>query len=284
MLTVDGLRYTYPGANAPALHELSFSVATGEIFGFLGPSGAGKSTTQRILIGLLRDFEGSVEVMGKGLKQWGSEYYENVGVSFELPNHYQKLTALENLRLFAGLYKRHTQDPMSLLEQVGLKEDANTRVAAFSKGMQMRLNFVRALLHAPPLLFLDEPTSGLDPGNARTVKDMILERKSAGTTIFLTTHDMTVASELCDRVAFINDGRLACVESPRALRMQFGRRMLRVEYGENGSRSIEEFPLQNLGTNPEFLRLLQNEPIQTMHTEEATLEEIFLTVTGRQLQ
>ncbi|MDQ4106798.1 MAG: ABC transporter ATP-binding protein, partial [Actinomycetota bacterium] len=167
MLKVKDLTFTYPGGGKPAVEGINFNVRPGEIFGFLGPSGAGKSTTQKILIGLLRGYRGHIEVMGRELGTWGPEYYERIGVSFELPNHYQKLTALENLDFFRSLYSGRTRDPMELLEMVGLADDAGTRVSQFSKGMQMRLTFVRALLHGPELIFLDEPTAGLDPTNAR---------------------------------------------------------------------------------------------------------------------
>lgn len=126
MIDVKDLAYRYPGAASAAVKGISFSVAPGEIFGFLGPSGAGKSTTQKVLIRLLKDFTGEVQVLGKDLRLWRNDYYERIGVSFELPNHYQKLTALENLRLFRALYHRETEEPMALLEMVGLQDDADS--------------------------------------------------------------------------------------------------------------------------------------------------------------
>jgi fluoroquinolone transport system ATP-binding protein len=283
LVTVRNLIFTYPGAAAPAVKGIDFCIHEGEIFGFLGPSGAGKSTTQKILIGLLKDFSGEVKVFGRDLKSWGSDYYERVGVSFELPNHYQKLTGLENLRLFRALYARETQEPMELLELVGLANDADTRVAAYSKGMQMRLNFARSLLHRPDLIFLDEPTAGLDPVNSRNVKNIILNMKRAGHTIFLTTHDMYVADELCDRVAFIVDGQLRLIDSPRRLKLQHARPMVRVEYRLNGGTERQEFPLDDVGHNQEFLELLRSQELETIHTQEATLEDIFIQATGRTL-
>jgi fluoroquinolone transport system ATP-binding protein len=267
----------------PAVRNISFDVADGEIFGFLGPSGAGKSTTQKILIRLLKEFDGDVTVLGRDLRAWGSDYFERVGVSFELPNHYQKLTALENLRLFAALYHGETEDPLALLSLVGLAEDANTRVGKFSKGMQMRLNFVRALLHRPKLLFLDEPTSGLDPVNAANIKAIIHARRQQGATIFLTTHDMHVAEELCDRVALIVDGEIKLIDSPRALKLRHGQRTVQVEFGVNGHTEQKAFPLDTLGSNDDFLSVIRRHPVETMHTQEATLEQIFIEVTGRSL-
>ena len=179
-------------------------------FGFLGHSGAGKSTTQRILIRLLREYQGQVTVLGRDLADWHSDYYELIGVSPELPNHFLKLTALENLRYFSALYSRATQPPAALLAMVGLDDDGPMRVSQYSKGMKQRLSVARALLHNPELLFLDEPTAGLDPLNARRIMDLIKEQQRAGKTIFLTTHNMTAAEELCDRVAFIAGGPGLC--------------------------------------------------------------------------
>jgi len=284
MIAVRELHYRYSGSADPAVRNISFEIEKGQIFGFLGPSGAGKSTTQRILMGLLRDYQGKVEVLGKEAKGWGSEYYERIGVCFEFPNHYLKLTALENLQLFGSLYKSTDVDYVGLLESVGLVEDANKRVGAFSKGMQIRLNFARSILHSPEVLFLDEPTAGLDPGNARRVKDLVLGLREKGTTIFLTTHDMSVADELCDRVAFLVDGSIVREDAPRALKLDFGRKVVRLEHRADGSRQQAEFPLDGLGDNADFLALLHTGEIETIHTEEATLEDIFLRVTGRSLQ
>jgi fluoroquinolone transport system ATP-binding protein len=284
MITVENLAFTYPGGRDQAVKGLSFEIKAGEIFGFLGPSGAGKSTTQKILIGLLKGYQGSITVMGRPLSAWGSDYYEQIGVGFELPNHYLKLTALENLNYFRALYSRDTEDPKALLAMVGLADDADTPVGQFSKGMKMRLNFARALLHRPSLLFLDEPTSGLDPVNSRIVRDIIRQKQAQGTTIFLTTHDMMVADELSDRVAFIVDGVIQALDTPKALKLRYGRRSVQVEYLNGGSGlASREFELDGLGKNPEFLDVLRTYRVETIHTQETTLENIFIQVTGREL-
>ncbi|WP_406657508.1 ABC transporter ATP-binding protein [Methanolobus sp. ZRKC2] len=287
MITVKNLAYTYPGAENETLHGLDFNIAKGEIFGFLGPSGAGKSTTQNIIIGLLREYNGSIMVMDREVSKWGQDYYEHVGVSFELPNHYLKLTALENLEYFRSLYEGETLEPSEVLEWVGLEKDADKKVSDFSKGMKVRLNVARSLIHKPEILFLDEPTAGLDPVNARRIKDMVLELRSRGTTVFITTHDMMVADELCDRVAFITSGNISIIDSPASLKKQYGKRNVRVEYlsGPDEQEILcREFPLDGLGNNNEFNNLLKTAgKIETIHTQETTLENIFIQVTGEEL-
>lgn len=283
MIEVQGLRYTYPGQKMPTLRGMDFHITQGEIFGFLGPSGAGKSTTQKLLIGLLKGYQGSAKVMGREIRDTGSEYYERIGVAFEFPNFYNKFTALENLELFRSLYQGDTREPMELLCQVDLMESARKKVSELSKGMKMRLNFCRALLHRPQVLFLDEPTSGLDPVNAKQMKELIREEQAAGKTILLTTHNMHTAEELCDRVAFIADGEIKLIDSPRSLKLRQGRASVRVEYLSSGVLTDAVFPLEGIGENPAFLQLLQKYTPETIHTQEATLEQIFIEVTGRQL-
>ena len=275
MMQVAGLTFAYAGAVQPAIRDLTFAIEPGEVFGFLGPSGAGKSTTQRILIGLLRGYRGRVTVMGRDLASWGADFYQRVGVSFELPNYFTKLTALENLTYFGALYARQGRPPAELLEMVGLADSADLLVAQFSKGMKNRLGIARALLNDPDLLFMDEPTSGLDPVNARMVKDLIKAQQQAGKTVFLTTHNMGVADELCDRVAFLVDGEIKLIDAPRQLKLRYGRPTVRVDTNDNGSGpQRREFPLAEIGGNPEFLALLGRGQIETHHTQEATLEEI----------
>ncbi len=283
MISVEGLNYTYPGAGQPVLKDLSFKIAKGEIFGFLGPSGAGKTTTQKVLNGLLRGYAGHVQVNGTDLSAMDRSFYENIGVAFEFPNHYLKLTAKENLQLFASFFKSETRDPQELLEIVGLADDSDTRVQAFSKGMKMRLNFIRALLNNPEILFLDEPTAGLDPMNARIMKDIILELKEKGVTIFLTTHNMTDAGELCNRIAFMVNGTLPVIDTTQNLRLEHGRKVVRVELKSSQGMHHEEFELKGLSSNLQFQEIIQKKELLTIHTLEASLEEIFIKITGQQL-
>jgi fluoroquinolone transport system ATP-binding protein len=283
MITVNQLHFSYNRAKQPTLKNLNFAVEPGEVFGFLGPSGAGKSTTQKILIGLLKDYQGQVNIFGKNLKDWNSDYYERIGVSFELPNHFLKLTAIENLTYFGSLYSRAPRLPQELLELVNLGNDGKMLVSQYSKGMKNRLNVARSLVNHPDLLFLDEPTSGLDPVNSRRIKDLIKDQQKQGRTIFLTTHDMYVAEELCDRVAFIVDGEIKAMDTPRTLKLRYGTPSVRVEYHLNSHTEQTEFPLAGLGENQAFIDLLRTHEVQTIHTMEATLEDIFIRVTGRSL-
>ncbi len=284
VISVRGLTFTYPKAAQPAVRGMDFTVNPGEIFGFLGPSGAGKSTTQKLLIGLLRGHGGEAAVWGREPLAWGPDYYRRIGVSFELPNHYLKLTGLENLRFFASLYGDQTADPMELLDAVGLSGDADTRVGQYSKGMQMRLTFARSLINDPQLLFLDEPTSGLDPVNARKIKNIIVDLRSRGRTIFLTTHDMSTADELCDRVAFVVDGRIAALDTPTELKVARSQRRVRVEYrGDDGRLTAAEFGMDGLADDGEFREVLREHHVETIHSKEANLEDVFVEVTGRRL-
>lgn len=283
MIHVQQLTFTYPGKKEPTIKGIDFQIGTGEIFGFLGPSGAGKSTVQKILIGLLKNYQGQVTVLGEELRETKHDYYEQIGVAFEFPNFYSRLTAIENLSLFASLYRKKTADPLELLDQVGLLQDAHTKVNDFSKGMKMRLNLCRALLNQPDILFLDEPTSGLDPVNAKVVKDILFQWKAANKTVILTTHNMSAAEELCDRTAFIVDGHIRLIDSPQALKIKYGKKSVRIGYREENEQKISEFSLDHLGYNQAFLQLLNSRTIETMHTIEPSLEEIFIQVTGREL-
>jgi fluoroquinolone transport system ATP-binding protein len=221
--------------------------------------------------------------MGKERKSWNKDFFESIGVAFDFPNLFLKLSAGENLKLIGSYYRNKPADIKGLLDRVGLLPDINTRTENFSKGMKMRLNFVRAIMHQPELLFLDEPTSGLDPVNAHIIKEIILEEKRKGRTIFLTTHNMTVAEQLCDRVAFVNEGKIVATDSPKNLMVQFGKPKLKVEYQKDNLMFDQEFDLEGLGDNVAFQDLLRTSVIKTMHSAEATLEEIFIQLTGRNL-
>ena len=284
VIDVQNVYLKYRTAKEDTIRGISFDVKQGEIFGFLGPSGAGKSTMQKILTGTLRDYRGSVRIFDTEMKHRTRDYYENIGVDFEFPNFYEKFTALENLQYFASLYSGRTVNPLTLLEKVGLHLDAGKKVSSYSKGMKMRLGFVRSLLHNPKLLFLDEPTSGLDPANARIVKDMILEQKDLGKTIILTTHNMHDAEELCDRVAFIVGGTVKAVDTPHALRKSNADTQVEYSYLSNGKEQQNVCPLSKLANAEDFQAALEKGILTSIHSKEQTLEDIFIALTGRGLQ
>lgn len=283
MIRVQNLDFTYKNSSKKAIADMNFEVQKGEIFGFLGPSGAGKTTTQRLIIGLLRNYTGSIDVLGKERNQWGKDYYEEIGVAFDFPNLYLKLTANENLQLINSYYKTKCNNTYDLLDRVGLLAEKDVRVEKFSKGMKMRLNFIRSIMHNPSLMFFDEPTSGLDPTNAQIIKDIISEQKQANKTVFLTTHNMTVAEQLCDKVAFIVEGKIVVIGSPKQLMLEHGKSTLKVEYVANDKLLEASFDLKNLGENDAFTKLLRTAEIKTIHSCEASLEDIFIKLTGKKL-
>jgi len=283
MIKVDNLNYSYTKDKNYALKNVSFQVEQGEVFGFLGPSGAGKSTTQGILTGLLPIQEGAGQVAGYDLRKFDRKVFNRIGVSFEQSNVYGKLTALENLEFYRKLFDVETMDPEELLKLVGLDHVKNKKAGTFSKGMKHRLTFARSMINKPSLWFLDEPTTGLDPAIAGNIKDIVKEKNKEGTTVFLTTHNMFIADELCDRVGFIVDGELKVIDSPRNLKLQYGKKVVQVEYLKGNKLETALIDLSN-----EEERLLLNEivndgHIEMMHTKEATLEEIFIRLTGRGL-
>ena len=283
MIEIKNLTHRYPSADKNALEDITFSIEKGEIFGFLGPSGAGKSTTQGIITGLLPLQQGEVIVDGTPQAKLGKSFYNRLGVSFELPYIYEKLTGYENLKFYAGLFDVPTEDPMNLLTMVGIADAAHQKAGKYSRGMKQRLNFARSLVNKPEILFLDEPTAGLDPGTAAVIKDIIHQQIERGATIFLTTHNMFTADELCGRVAFINEGRLVAMDTPRNLKLQYGQNSVQGEYGNGDQFRTVNFALDKPQDRQAFAQLVETKPIQTIHTQEATLEEIFLKLTGRRL-
>lgn len=280
MITVKNLFFSY--SEKPFIEDMSFTVSSGEVFGFLGPSGSGKSTLQKILLGMLSNYQGLVKVNGIDCNKFSRFDYEKIGVDFEFSTMYEKLTAKENLRFFSSLYQGTTRSIDELLQMVGLEHDANKRVTNFSKGMKSRLNFVKALINNPLLLFLDEPTSGLDPTNSRLMKDIILAEKRKGTTILLTTHNMQDATELCDRVAFIVNGKICALDTPHNLIMSKGATKVFYSWEENGEKNAS-CSLNNLANDERLKNLIAENRLQSIHSSEPTLNDIFIEITGRTL-
>jgi ABC-type multidrug transport system ATPase subunit len=280
-VVAEGLGYAY--GDLVAVEDVSFAVAHGEIFGVLGPNGAGKSTTIKLLTGQLTPAAGRVTVLGLDGIADRSAIQARIGVCFEEKNVYPNLSARENLRFFARLFGIHDLDADALLARVGLSERGDDRVSSYSKGMRQRLMIARALVNAPDVLFLDEPTDGLDPVSARTIRRLIRDEAARGAAILLTTHDMYEADELSDRVAFIDAGRILAIDAPEELKLRHGTRSVRVRL-RNADRIIEEvISLDGDGDTDLLADLVRRPEVLTIHTEEATLEDVFVRFAGRGL-
>jgi len=201
-------------------------------------------------------------------------------VSFEQPNVYRRLTGYENLKYFAGLFSVPTLDPMEVLDWVGLRDDAHKKASDYSKGMLQRLNLARSLINRPDILFLDEPTSGLDPSTASRIRNLIMEQKEKGATIFLTTHNMDLADRLCDMVAFLDEGSIAAMDTPGNLKLKYGKKEVMITYEKDGSLVTESFSMDDKAG---IASLIDRVTPVKIHSQEATLEDIFIRVTGRGL-
>lgn len=281
-IIAEGLTYQY--GNLVAVDQVDFRVGEGEIFGCLGPNGAGKSTLVKMLSGQLRPKEGKATVLGFDVAREPKKIQAQAGVCFEINNLYEDLSGIENLKLFARLFGVKDFQAEALLSRVGLGGRGRDLVSRYSKGMKQRLMVARALLNTPKILFLDEPTDGLDPVSSEAIRNIIQEERQRGATIFLTTHDMLEADKLSDRVAFINQGKIAAIDTPHALKQRYGRRALKAEVaGPDGRLETREISLDGDETPAAISKLFESEQVVTLHSEEATLEGIFIQITGRGL-
>ncbi len=281
-IQVQDITFSY--GKQKAVRGISFEVAPGEILGFLGPNGAGKSTTIKMLTGQLVPDSGTIHILNTPIRGHNSEVHARMGVCFEEKNLYLQMTGRENLQFFAKLYGIRNPNIDRLLQQVDLWNRAKDRVSSYSKGMRQRLMIARSLIHDPEVLFLDEPTDGLDPVSAKAIRDIILERSNSGTAILLTTHDMNEADKLSHRVAFINEGKLYALDTPENLKLSHGSRSASVRI-QQGKEIIEtSITLDTNSSADELKKTVSSGKVLTIHTEEATLEDIFIAMTGRGLQ
>ncbi len=280
-MTAENLTYRYD--QLLAVDHINFEVGVGEILGFLGPNGAGKSTTVKMLTGQLLPKEGRATLLGLDVARQPKQVQAQIGVCFELTNLYETMSGLENLELFASLFGVRPFDAEGLLKRVGLDGRGKDKVEHYSKGMKQRLMVARALINRPKILFLDEPTEGLDPTSAQAIRTVILEEQQRGATVFLTTHDMHEADRLCHRVAFIDQGKIVALDAPHALKQQYGQRLIRAEVQTAGGLQQREIILDRAETPGEMEALLNSERVVTLHSAEATLEDIFIRITGKGL-
>lgn len=285
-----------------AVDKISFTVGTGEFFGFLGPNGAGKTTTVRMLTGVIEADDGIALLKGSGVGDLKAK--QMAGVVPEMANAYVDLSAWDNLMLMAELYGVSSAEAkersQALLESLGLIERKDSLVKTYSKGMKQRLILSMALVSNPEILFLDEPTSGLDVQSTRLIKDLLRSLNASGKTIFLTTHDMDEANQLCNRVAIINKGRIVAIDAPEKLRMATsGRHSVEVSFNESvNMESLAQLPgVKEIEKVGDKYRLYTDKPselvvtlvnysssvglkIVTLNILAPSLEDAFVALTG----
>ncbi|HSE38898.1 MAG TPA: ABC transporter ATP-binding protein [Blastocatellia bacterium] len=266
--------------NVRAVDNISFSVNAGEIFGFLGHNGAGKTTTIRMLSGQLRPSSGGGRVAGCDIVAEQQRLKPLIGVVSEHQNLYERMSGRENLEFAASLYGQDRQRVNEVLQQVDLRDRAKDKVQHYSNGMKQRLLIARAILHRPQIVFLDEPTRGLDPVVGREIRRLIVDMSKQGVTIFLTTHYMEEADQLCERVAFLSEGRIVALDTPANLKTAHGQQQVNVVLA-NGERVI--IPLDGEAAGRELAQLVSTGQVRTLHSAEATLEDVFIQLAGRRL-
>ena len=257
-----------------ALEEISFEVKKGEIFGFLGPSGSGKTTMIKILTGQLNADSGQTELLGKVSEKLTPADLEQIGLVSDTSGFYEKLSLYKNLQAYAKLYGKANSRVDEVLKQVDLYDSKNLAAEKLSTGMKQRMFLARALINKPQVLFLDEPTSGLDPTTSKKIHELLLELKEAGTTIFLTTHDMNEATLLCDRLSLLNRGHLIEYGTPSSIIQKY-----------NHEKKVQLTFADETHTQITFEELGQTDLAQVVaiHSCEPTLEEIFIQLTGEKL-
>ncbi|MDQ0209028.1 ABC transporter ATP-binding protein [Alkalicoccobacillus murimartini] len=277
-IEVTGMKKVF--GSQTAIKDVTLTIKKGEVFGLLGPSGSGKTTTNKILTGELSATSGDVKVLGMDATKFGtSEFKSKIGILSDNSSLYDRLTVYDNLKLFCKLYDAPVKQIDVILKEVNLQDARSQTVSKLSKGMKQRVLLAKALIHKPDLVFLDEPTSALDPGNIVHIHRALQRLNEAGTTIFLTTHNMEEATELCDRVAFLHNGELQEVDSPSALRFKYSTHAFHVET-VNGEQLVIQNKPENAG---QINELMTNNQIKFIHTDNPTLGQIFLKVTGKEL-
>ena len=277
-IEVEKLSRAFNGLKA--VDNISFSVEAGEIFGFLGHNGAGKTTTIRMLSGQLLPTSGGARVAGCDVIAEQRRLRPLIGVVSEHQNLYERMSGRENLEFAMRLYGQNIRRVDETLEQVGLLDRAKDNVRTYSNGMKQRLLIARALLHRPQIIFLDEPTRGLDPVVGREIRQLILGLSRQGVTIFLTTHYMEEADQLCGRVAFLSEGRIVALDTPNNLKVAHGRNSINVTLADGQRLSIA---LDDPNAGKELEKLVNDGHVRTLHSAEATLEDVFIQIAGREL-
>jgi len=278
MISVEDLRKHYKDVRA--VDGISFEVAEGEVFGLLGHNGAGKTTTIRVLTARALPTSGRARVAGFDVATERAAVRPLINLVFEEQNLYERLSGRDNLRLFARLYGSADARADELLERVGLAPAAKRKVKTYSSGMKQRLLLARSLVNSPRVLFLDEPTRGLDPTSARELRDLVRELSRQGVTVFLTTHYMEEADELCQRVAFLSQGKIVALDTPRELKLRYGERAARVLLRDRSEHTVR---LDDPVAAPRLEQWVREGQIVSIHSAEGTLEDVFVALAGRPL-
>ncbi|API92980.1 MULTISPECIES: ABC transporter ATP-binding protein [unclassified Virgibacillus] len=278
IIAVEGIQKSF--GQHVALKDVRFHVEEGEIFGLLGPSGSGKTTTIKILTGELGQTAGRVKVLGMNSKQMGTaDFKSKIGILSDNSSLYERLTIYDNLKLFCKLYHAPLKQIDAILREVNLYDERKKTVSKLSKGMKQRVLLAKALIHKPKLVFLDEPTSALDPGNMAHIHRGLRKLNEAGTTIFLTTHNMEEANSLCHRVAFLHEGEIVELDDPDELRYKHSTHAFHIETYEG-----ERIVIKNTPDNADRIKeLIVYNRVKSMQTDKPTLGQIFLKVTGEEL-
>lgn len=264
----------------PALKKLDFKIKYGEIFGFLGPSGAGKTTTIKMMTGQLKPSGGEVFILGRNAENIDYKIYGRIGLVTDNSGVYDKLTVIENMKLYCKIHKVPVSEANRLLQRVGLEKDKKKLAEKLSKGMKQRLVLARALIHSPEILFLDEPTSGLDPSTSLDIHKLLVEIKNSGTAIFLTTHNMEEAYKLCDNLALINEGIIVEQGRPKDIILKHNQKQSFEVLLENDESLSFEKDSEELET---LFDLIRKRKVKSIHSSEPTLEDVFIKLTGRVL-
>jgi ABC-2 type transport system ATP-binding protein len=277
-IKVENLSKTYGKKNV--VDHISFEVEPGQIFGFLGPNGAGKTTSIRMMIGEIAKDDGNIEIDGLKIPQHLTELKNIIGVVPDYQNLYDRLTVRQNLEFFAELNSVEHSKIDEILDKVFLSEHQYKQSYNLSRGLRQRTLIARELLHQPSIFFLDEPTSALDPNSALLIRDLVKELKANGTTVFLTTHYMEEADALCDNLAIMHRGKIVACGKSEDLKKDYAHNSMIIEYKSNQGMQTAEFSLTDPGSRKEAAKLIENNQILKIHSQEPSLEKFFLYLSG----
>ena len=279
MINAKGISKTF--SDRKVLSGIDLDIKPGTIFGLLGPSGAGKTTLIKIITGQMGFDSGEVSVFGKSVTELNGEEKKQIGIMMDDHGVYDRLTVADNLKIFCDIYGVPYSAIGSALKEVGLSDSAKKPAMKLSKGMLARLKLARVFMVSPKILFLDEPTSGLDPMTMKYIHKLILERRNAGCTVFLTTHNMEEATVLCDEVALLNEGKIVDRGAPSDICRRYNHQKtinIHLKTGEDISFAHDAESAEKISS------LIAQGKVETIHSSEPTLETVFIELTGRKLE